>query len=173
VEGRLRHAFERSLAWDTEGQHDFPSLVEIAFDSMQGSAGLDVPLPEPEDVLARADVQAQLDGSLKLSLMHALLRCSIQTIGPLARLETNLEWVTSILQTLDSPDLSLSGGIELADGMAQMLSTLSRGGESKDGESRGEQGEPRCLIEAGPQEKRRVVTVARLLLKGVALLRKQ
>jgi len=161
--GQYRQAFEQALIADVvhnmvarseaqDASHE--SLVEFVCDALSGETGT-----EPEEVLQRPAVAADMDGRLRLVLTSQLLRCAVCSGTALARLESDLDWAFSLLEAVDRSDDGIAEVLETTGvGMASALEALQQGDS------------PAALAGASVAERRRVARTARLALKSLGML---
>lgn len=162
--GKLRDALERAMAWDAQndlcaGAICKASLVEDVLLQLQDASQAEEETL-PEDLLSRPDVAAELhDTRFRLILTCALLELAVRHGTSFVQSEKNLDWAVGLMQAVECDDSELSSGLEeIQPRISHALEQLQRGKA------------PDSLAEAGPAERRRVASTARLAMKSLAVL---
>eukprot|EP00930_Biecheleria_cincta_P004264 TRINITY_DN105162_c0_g1_i1.p1 TRINITY_DN105162_c0_g1~~TRINITY_DN105162_c0_g1_i1.p1 ORF type:complete len:826 (-),score=188.76 TRINITY_DN105162_c0_g1_i1:219-2696(-) len=163
--GKLRDALERAMAWDAQNNVCTDSackasLVEDVLLHLQDVSQAEEEDTLPEDLLSRPDVATELkDTQLRLTLTCALLELAVRHGASLVQLERNLDWAVGLMHAVECNDSELSSGLEkMQPRIAYALDQIQRGKA------------PASLEEAGPAERRRVASTARLAMKSLAVL---
>eukprot|EP00928_Gymnodinium_smaydae_P028541 TRINITY_DN21736_c0_g1_i3.p1 TRINITY_DN21736_c0_g1~~TRINITY_DN21736_c0_g1_i3.p1 ORF type:complete len:637 (+),score=117.03 TRINITY_DN21736_c0_g1_i3:45-1955(+) len=162
--GSLAEAFGRALQWDASHQSATVSLMELVCQharcasAQNPAAGTSGDELSPDEVLQLPSAKT-LDGRIRLLLTHALLRRIVAEGAPVARVEANLEWVSSLLSTSSNNDADYLSGLEAGrQRIEASLESLCRAEA------------PAALAQADAAVRRRVAAEARLALRSLSVL---